>query len=213
MTSAVLDDRRLDPQAEFDRQVDRLVRLKWPRLMGESPAVFVRRVAPLRDALAGLPEPVGARIPFVLVPGEGLVSRVDAVGLTQMDGHAGFTSMPEDDLKRFVPTSAVEIPDRPYLLVDVDTGPDTIDVVPDEALPMITGAGRSPLTIDEGLALVIHVPDILRTRNSFSMLASRCGDRRVPAIWVSDRRPRLGWCWAGAPHSWLGSASAGDRLS
>ena len=46
------------------------------------------------------------------------------------------------------------------------------------------------------------------------MLAgSRCGDRRVPALWISEGAPKLGWCWAGNPHTWLGTASAGSRTA
>jgi Family of unknown function (DUF5701) len=171
----------------------------------------VRQLAPLADRAAARTQGDDARIPFVLVPGEGLVSRTQAVGRTQMNGRPGFTSMDDDDLKRFTPVAGIDIPAGPYLLLDVDTGPDTLDVVPDEALTRIAAAGRSPITIDEGLALVTHFPGILRTRNCFSMLASRCGDRRVPALWVSNGRPRLGWCWAAAPHSWLGSASCAGR--
>ena len=37
--------------------------------------------------------------------------------------------------------------------------------------------------------------------------------RRVPTFWVSKGAPRLGWCWAGNPHSWLGAASAAGRLA
>jgi hypothetical protein len=54
---------------------------------------------------------------------------------------------------------------------------------------------------------------MLRKNKCFSLLASRCGDKRVPAIWISGKAPKLGWCWAGNPHSWLGSASAGARLA
>ena len=35
----------------------------------------------------------------------------------------------------------------------------------------------------------------------------------VPAIWISNRAPKLGWCWAGNPHTWLGSASCSDRAA
>ncbi|MEI2690845.1 MAG: DUF5701 family protein [Anaerolineae bacterium] len=44
------------------------------------------------------------------------------------------------------------------------------------------------------------------------LLASRCGDKRVPAFWLSQNRPKLGWCWAGNPHTWLGSASCAERV-
>jgi len=86
-----------------------------------------------------------------------------------------------------------------------------LNVTPDDALESIISKGRSPLTIDEGLALVTQYPEVLESRNAFSILGSRCGDRRVPALWLSKGRPRLGWCWAGNPHSWLGSASCGGR--
>ena len=45
------------------------------------------------------------------------------------------------------------------------------------------------------------------------LLASRCGDKRVPAIWISAGAPKLGWCWDGNPHTWLGAASAGARVA
>jgi hypothetical protein len=179
--------------------------------MGTSDDTFVRRLMPLADVVAALTTRDGERIPFVVVPGEAVVSRTRAMVRTQMNGRAGFTSMDDDDLKRFTPIADVAIPASPYLLLDVDTGSELLDVVPDEALTRIIGVGRSPITIDEGLALITQFPGILRSRNCFSMLASRGGDRRIPALWVSKSRPRLGWCWAAAPHTWLGSASCAGR--
>jgi hypothetical protein len=55
------------------------------------------------------------------------------------------------------------------------------------------------------------------------LLGSRCGDRRVPALWISGGSARdggtarrgaakLGWCWAGNHHTWLGHASAAQRV-
>jgi hypothetical protein len=35
----------------------------------------------------------------------------------------------------------------------------------------------------------------------------------VPALWIADRAPKLGWCWDGNPHTWLGTASAAHRLA
>ena len=52
--------------------------------------------------------------------------------------------------------------------------------------------------------MLVSDPGVLRGRNCFSLLGSRAGDKRVPALWVSARRPRLGWCYQGAPHTWLG---------
>ncbi len=72
---------------------------------------------------------------------------------------------------------------------------------------------RWPLTIDGGMAIVTLAWEFLQKNHCFSLLASRCGDCRVPALWLSDGRPRLGWCWDGNPHTWLGSASCAKRVS
>lgn len=118
------------------------------------------------------------------------------------------------DIERFQPIDGIGIPgDFAYLATDIDTGKATLNVTPDDALESIKKARRSPLTLDEGIALVNQFPDVLKTRNCFSMLGSRCGDRRVTALWISRGSPRLGWCWAGNPHTWLGSASCSARLA
>jgi hypothetical protein len=120
--------------------------------------------------------------------------------------------MDDDDLARFRPVPELQVPTGPYLLVDVDPGADTLNLPPAEVLPRLNAAGRSPLTIAEGLAVLVSDPGVLRGRNCFSLLGSRAGDKRVPALWISARRPRLGWCYQGAPHTWLGSASCAARL-
>jgi hypothetical protein len=121
------------------------------------------------------------------------------------------TTIEPDDFARFRPIEAIDVPSGPYLVIDVDLGRETLNVTPDDALERILAEGRSPLTIEEGLALLDQHPEVLRTQNAFSLLGSRCGDRRVPALWLSRGKPRLGWCWAGAPHTWLGSASCRGR--
>lgn len=208
----------VDLRAEFERQVDGLVAKGYARLAGLGDGAFRDRLAPLVDRLDEIAVHSGqaappSTVPFVVVAGPALVAPHDAVRLLELRGKPGFTDMDAGDLERFVPTGDVELPaGDAYLLVDADTGPDTLDVTPDDALPRILARGRSPLTVAEGLALVTHHPDVLRAGNCFSMLGSRCGDRRVTALWVSKGRPRLGWCWAGNPHTWLGSASCARRL-
>ena len=83
---------------------------------------------------------------------------------------------------------------------------------PADALPRIRSAGRTPLTIDEGVALLTQHPEVLSERNAFQALASRADNKRIPSFWMSKGAPRLGWCWEGNPHSWLGAASAAQRL-
>lgn len=118
------------------------------------------------------------------------------------------------DLATLVPIDAVKVPDAPaYLAVDVDLGAGSRNVRPEDALRDILEAGRSPLTLDEGIALVLQQPEVIARNWGFSMAGSRRGDQRVPAFWISEGRPKLGWCWDGNPHTWLGTASCSRRTS
>jgi hypothetical protein len=203
--------------AEFDRQLENLLRKGYPRLAGVTAEDFRRRLEPLRAPAATFADPGGGvearRIPFVIVVNGGLLSADTTVELVERRGKAGFSVLDPDDLRRFRPIETVELPrGSAYLAVDVDPGADTRNVTPDDALGRIEAAGRSPLTIEEGIALITHHPEAVARNAGFSLCGSRRGDRRVTALWISKGRPKLGWCWAGNPHTWLGSASCARRV-
>ena len=200
--------------AELDRQVSTL-----QERYGDVPGVDLEHLASSMESLRGLlPEvaaaaPAEENLPFVVVVRSTLVPTVAAVERIEVRGKAGWTDM-GGDLDGYRPIDGVEVPDADaYLLVDVSTGPETLDVTPADALPRVTAAGRTPLTIDEGVALMTQHPDVLAARNAFQALASRADNKRVPSFWLSKGAPRLGWCWEGNPHSWLGAASAAQRLA
>ena len=197
-----------EAEIEFDRQIDALVASRLPEAQDLSENCFRAWVEPLRDLLPDVPGE-GEGIPFaVVVPNLAVVPVLETV---QMVGGAGFTTMTEDDLAGFRPLPELAVPAGPYLLLDIDPGADTLNSPPAEVLSGMADGGRSPLTIAEGLALLVSDPGVLRSRNCFSLAGSRAGDKRVPALWVSARRPRLGWCYQGAPHTWLGTASCAGR--
>jgi hypothetical protein len=198
-------------ELEFDRQVDALAQTGLPERLDLADSCFRAFLEPLRDELPAGAGQHGDRIPFVVVVPD--LPVIDVLGTVHMVGGTGFTTMEPEDLARFRPLPELEVPATPYLLLDVDPGPDTFDLPPSEALPRITAARRSPLTIAEGVSVLVSDPGVLRSRNCFSLLGSRAADKRVPALWVSARRPRLGWCYQGAPHTWLGSASCGGRVA
>ncbi|QBJ96886.1 hypothetical protein ERC79_13710 [Rhodococcus sp. ABRD24] len=204
-----------DAIAEFDRQLDHLVALGHPALAGTTETAFRDGLAPLREVIATRPDAAVERgedhIPFVLVPTG--FPREEAMSRTALGNRQGFTVLEPGELTTFRPIEGITVPvGSGYLLFDIDTGTEFLNVTPQDALVKITADGRSPLTIDEGIALITVRPDMLRKNKCFSLLASRCGDKRVPAVWISDRRPKLGWCWNGNPHTWLGSAHAGERV-
>jgi Family of unknown function (DUF5701) len=190
----------------LDDQVATLVARGYPELAGLSDSAFADMIEPLREASADAGR-------FVLVVKSELAPAAETIERVERRGKTGFSVLERDELERFAPIEEVELPLGPaYLLTAPDTGAETRNVTPDDALATIRGAGRSPLTVDEGIALVTHDPEAVAKNGGFSLLASRCGDRRVTALWISDSRPKLGWCWAGNPHTWLGSASCAGRI-
>lgn len=185
-------------------QIDRLVTLGWSGLAGLSEAAFRDRLVPV----------AGLSVDGVLVVTRRLVDPHAAIAATELRGRVGFTSMEATELASFQPIVHAPVPDvDAYLLLDVDPEPGTLNDPPAVALPRLLAAGRSPLTVEEGVCVVAQRPQVLSDENCFSLAGSRCGDKRVPAVWLSQKRPRLGWCWEGAPHTWLGTASCSGRLS
>lgn len=206
-----------DAEAEFDRQLDTLHDKGYPALAGLSAAGFRSLLEPLRAGAVGpggrLEPPTPDRVPFVVVVPAKLVPVAGAMPLTALKGRPGVVSRLLPDLDRFVPTEDTPVPEGgAYLLLDVDRGADFRDAAPADVLPVIAGRGRTPLTVEEGVAVLTHFPAALEKNHCFSLAGSRCGDRRVPAVWISKSAPMLGWCWVGAPHTWLGVASAAGRV-
>jgi hypothetical protein len=120
----------------------------------------------------------------------------------------------EDGLSPYRPIAEVGSPPaRVYALLGVERGEEFCGLAPAAALPALLQRGRTPLTIPEGIALVRAFPALLEKNRCFMLSGSRRGDRRVPALWISGRSPKLGWCWDGNPHSWLGVASTRTRLA
>jgi hypothetical protein len=213
---APIDD-RFDAGAEFDRQLRALLDKGYPRAAGMTTSGFVAQLEPLRAGVLRRGRRRGAAmtapaVPFLVVVTKRLVPAERSMPLTDLGGRPGFVSPDTADIHRFEPIDAVQLPaGNAYVGFDVERGDEFRGVTPDGALAAITARDRTPLTVDEGIALVTLFPQSLQKNHCFSLVASRCGDRRVPALWISKAAPKLGWCWAGNPHTWLGSASCGGR--
>ena len=197
----------------LDRQLDTLIAKGYPALAGLDDAAFAAHVDKLRPLLDDVRVSDDAALPFLLVVRSSLVPTVAAVERLEVMGKAGWTDM-QDEIDTYKPIDGVDVPDAPvYLLTDVSTGRESLGVTPADALPAIRAAGRTPLTVDEGVALVTQLPSSLTDLNAFQAVGSRAANKRIPSFWMSKGAPRLGWCWEGNPHSWLGSASAAARLT
>ncbi|MFD0344433.1 DUF5701 family protein [Streptomyces sp. NPDC127117] len=149
--------------------------------------------------------------------------------LLRRDGKAGFVVVDMLDVDRFAPVD-IQLPDTSlYLVTGIDRGDDKADWSPEEALPALAEEDRSPLLLTEGIHWALQQPEVLERNRCFMTIGSRLRkangsfDTRTPAIWISngtgrdgrERRnaPKVGWCWWGNRHTWLGFASATGRES
>ncbi|MGB7982625.1 MAG: DUF5701 family protein [Candidatus Nanopelagicales bacterium] len=197
-------------------QVAALVTAGVPEAAGISPAKLAAHAAVL-------PEVSGAVLavhPSLAPPGR-------LAGLLRHGGRPGFVVADMTDVDDFAPISGLAIPDLPlYLVLHPTRGDELRNASPVEALAAIRGAGRTPLTLNEGISWLLQDPTVLQAGACFMTIGSRkhtgaAVDGRCPAIWISrgtgrdgsTRRnaPKVGWFWAGNRHTWLGHASAASR--
>jgi hypothetical protein len=223
-------DPAADPATELDRQVEAYLALGVAALHGWDAAALRAAVAPLAAALRAetgpdrdrpvvLPPPrPGAeptdQVPFVLVldPGTALVNATAPA--MRRGARLGVSVIDDEEMSGYRPLPELDLPSTgPYLLTGIETGTELCGVRPEDALVTVRERGRTPLTIAEGLALVAVRPDMLRPNRCFSLMGSRAANQRVPAVWISERRAKLGWCWDRNPHTWLGAASAAGRFA
>ena len=194
---------------ELTRQADALVALGYPAQVRDAAEALA---APLRALLEDGVVSEPSRASFVLVPGRGMLPVSERVPMLRLGDRTGTLSRHFADVDTFAPV--LDVPDGPvYAVVGVERGEEFCGVRPDEAADSIADRGRSMLTIEEGLAFLHAVPEALEKNKCFHTGASRGTDRRVPAVWISDKAPHLGWCWESNHNTWLGVASAEGRVT
>ncbi|MDP2013720.1 MAG: DUF5701 family protein [Actinomycetota bacterium] len=158
-----------------------------------------------------------------------LVPPSQLAALLRRNDKAGFVVVDMPDLDEFDTIAGVEVPEQPlYLLHEIDRGDDLRNWSPHEAYVEFRRRGTSPLTISEGISWLLTAPQQLEANHCFMTIASRkikdakgTLDARTPAIWISGgtgrdgpenkEAPKVGWCWAGNRHTWLGFASVTGR--
>jgi hypothetical protein len=199
-------------------QAERLVELGVHRIAGLS-ADRVRAAA--RHAVG---------YPAILAVHHDLAPASTLTPLLRRAGKPGFVVSDMTDVDDFAPISAADVPEASlYLVLDPDRGDAMANWSPDEALPAIVDAGRTPLTLTEGVHWLMQQPDALERGHCFMTVGSRLTkpsgvvDARTPALWISNGTgrdgkvnrdaPKVGWCWAGNRHTWLGFGSAGGRVT
>jgi Family of unknown function (DUF5701) len=207
-----------DLDKEFDRQLETLLAKDYPKLLGITLKKFKGELELLKSKLSEVSmmelDLEQGKLPFVIVVQSDLIKADELMARLNFQGKSGIVSMYPRKPEDFKTIEQVVVPGgTAYLLADVDRGKAFLNVIPETALKTILQDKRSPLTINEGIAVLTHHPEFLQKNNCFSLLASRTTDQRVPALWISEKKPKLGWCWDRNPHTWLGSASCGARVA
>ena len=136
----------------------------------------------------------------VLVLARDVLPVADAAAKIERRGRTVVLGQPEpEDLATYEPIAAVQPPSAPaYLAVDVDLGAASRNVAPEDAL-LHLAAG--PVAADARRVSRCAAA----TRGDRAQLGLRrpapAAATNVPAFWISESRPKLGWCWDRNPHT------------
>jgi hypothetical protein len=150
----------------FAKQVKTILERKFhiPAGLGESDFVN-RHIMPLKQLLAENAKdtrkgeshiPILIVIPNAIVPLSYQLERVrEGINDIQLE----HTIKPE----WFENAKGVSTPDKPYLLLDVETGYTMKNITPKKCVKTFNDEGRLALTVDEGIALIFHYPKVLQS--------------------------------------------------
>jgi hypothetical protein len=157
----------MDTLAElFTKQTGRIIERKFHVIAGLSESDFINRhLMSLKQLLIQYYE--GAefkenRIPFLIVVPHTIVPlsyQLKTIRESIGDTRWEYVIQPE----WFKNAEGVATPEIPYLLLDVDTGYALRNTRPKKCVEIFTAEGRFALTIDEGLALITHFPEVLES--------------------------------------------------
>ena len=150
----------------FARQVKTILERKFHILSGLGETDFVNNhIMPLKQLLAEKIEdnrkeenhiPLLIVIPNAIVP---LSNQLERIRESINDIQLEHTIKPE----WFENAKGVSTPDEPYLLLDVETGYAMKNITPKKCVQTFNDEGRLALTVDEGIALIFHFPEVLES--------------------------------------------------
>lgn len=199
------------------QQAEQVIELGAHEVAGLSPRA-------LRSA-ADISSPDGALL--VIHPSCVPASRLTP--LLDRGGKHGFVVVDMPDVDDFTPIEQVTLPASSlYLVHDIDRGDHMANWSPNEALPAVTASethtphpwGGHPLAASaatsprtEPLLHGDRLPASQARRRPGRKDAGAVDQQTGPAEMGREtaNAPKVGWCWAGNRHTWLGFASAADR--
>lgn len=150
----------------FKKQLDRIIKNQFHILTNLSQADFIARyIDPLWQLLENLQietEVQENRIPLLLIVPHDIVSlsyQLECVRKSLNRKQLEYIIKPE----WFKNAPGVSTPSEPYLILDVETGEARTNITPAKCVEKFNQEDRYALTIDEGLALITHYPEVLES--------------------------------------------------
>jgi hypothetical protein len=150
----------------FSEQIKTIMERKFHAPTGLSESEFIKGfIKPLEQLLVNNDKviqidenriPILVVVPHTLVP---LSYQLDRVRESIKDLQLDHIIQPE----WFENAQGVSTPDKPYLLKDVETGYAMKNTPPKKCAQTFIDGGRFALTIDEGIALITHFPEVLES--------------------------------------------------
>ena len=197
--------------ALFDWQFATLIRKDYPKAASLTEQQFISQYFdPLKLKLSSISENEinQGNIPFLIVVKHGLVSVDRQMEMAEVDGKKGYNSLaPWDFLEIYDPAPSSSV----FIAVNVENGRAMLNKSPNQAERLMMGKNRLSLIFEEGVALIVHYPDSLKS-HFIILSSSRHGDGRVATLILHGDGPRLGWGWASCSDAKRGSASCLRRL-
>lgn len=150
----------------FDKQVNRIIDNEFHVVASLSEEEFINDyIRPLEQLLVDshVDSKLKAnRIPILIVVPDNIVGlgyQLNSVKKSINDTQLDYTIKPE----WFKNAKGVLTPAKPYLLLDVETGYTMLNTPPKKCVEVFQREGRFPLTLDEGVALITHFPEVLES--------------------------------------------------
>jgi hypothetical protein len=150
----------------FSQQIKTITERRFHEATGLSESDFINRhIMPLKQLLVNNDKdtttdesriPILVVVPHTIVP---LSYQLEMIRESINDVQLEHLIKPE----WFENAKGVSTPDRPYILLDVETGYAMKNTPPKKCVQRFRDAGRFALTVDEGVALISHFPEVLKS--------------------------------------------------
>ena len=174
-----VDARRACAKADFEQQEARLLKMEYPEHIGMSPNGFLDGyIHPYWKLI----DERGAFGKNLIIVSENFLSIPKKLSLLEWKGNRGKNYL---DLSKLRNAEGVEIPQFPYVALDVEDGRAMKNISPDGCVAPFKKNSRLGFVANEGIMVVTYDLSVLEDHGIWC-LGSRFGSFSVPGFCVSD---------------------------